>query len=456
MKILKMFGIVALYIILIFVYLISGLYRNFNENFLLSVAIIGILAIITIKYIVDMIKKGDNNKFKIIKGVSNLLFIGVVGSAMIVGSLCYEYQDKKIPFAMAWFKYAAEPEGYNEKFKTTTYKNNKIMHTEEQEVAIDLVKAYIDETVNFSKGIFGDFNYSDISIKLDYDRSVFDKRSDSKDLAGYYMIEEKTMYMSVEDIYQDFISGGNFITDDATGQTVILNYKKTFMHEYAHHLTYEFLKANEIDAAKIPTWFNEGISNYIGERGRKNIHVSEIEEIKKFEDITTPKDWQEESGKEGNTVYMQAHMAIDMIVNENGKEAIKEIILKTKEMSFDEAFEKVMGKSLIKFENELREDIKNEYEKYFSYEVELYDDKSIEAEAKVLEEYISLNKKNAKAYINLYRIYIANEDKAIKILEEGVKQNNSDKELLQQLKTAYEYSEQFGKAKEIEKMINSI
>lgn len=460
MKLFKVLGILLVYLVAIFTYLTTGLYRNFNENFIISILIIIMLLIVTVKYGMDILRKGERNKFKIIRGITNVLCIGLVGISLLASFICYEYQDKKIPFGIAWFKYTAEPLDYNEKFETTIYKNNKINHTKNQELILGLMKSYIDEAIEINKGIFGDFKSSQLTIKADYNREVFDKRAGTDNLAGYYMIEEKAMYISIEDIYDDFISGVRFIKDDKTGEDILLDYKKTFLHEYTHHITYEFLKSNKIQGTDIPTWFNEGISDYVANKGRANFFVSSIDEIKKFSEIETASQWQEESGKKGNTVYLQSYFAVDMIVKENGEEVIKEIIIKSKEHGFNKAFEIVTGKSLEKFENELEEDVKNQFGKYFSYEIIRNDDNNNEkVEAETLEKYLVSNEKNIDAYIRLYLIYINdldNEKRAIEVLEDGALKNPTNLEILQQLKTAYEYTGEEKKVREIQKVIKSL
>lgn len=460
MKILKILGFFLIYVLFLIVYGVNTLYSNYTETLILSIIIIIVLIIITGKYIIDIARKKDKDKYKIFEGIFSILFISIVVASMFVLKECYKYQDKKIPFGIAWFKYTAEPLDYNEKFETTIYKNSKINHTKEQELVLALMKSYIDEAIEINKGIFGDFKSTQLTIKTDYNREVFDKRAGTDSLAGYYMIEEKAMYISIEDIYDDFISGVRFAKDDKTGDDIILDYKKTFLHEYTHHITYEFLKSNKIQGTDIPTWFNEGISDYVANKGRANFFVSSIDEIKKFSEIETASQWQEESGKKGNTVYLQSYFAVDMIVKENGEEVIKEIIIKSKEHGFNKAFEIVTGKSLEKFENELEEDVKNQFGKYFSYEIIRNDDNNNEkVEAETLEKYLVSNEKNIDAYIKLYLIYINdldNEKRAIEVLEDGALKNPTNLEILQQLKTAYEYTGEEKKVREIQKVIKSL
>jgi len=50
---------------------------------------------------------------------------------------------------------------------------------------------------------------------------------------------------------------------------------------------------------------------------------------------------------------MHGYYVVDYLINEVGKDSIKEIILESKDMEFDDAFEEVVGVNINEFEENI-------------------------------------------------------------------------------------------------------
>lgn len=434
MWVFKGIGIVILYVITFISYIVGVVFLNFDQMIIVSIAIISALIAISIFDVYKAFKLKDNKKlkFRIIRWILNgILILSVVGIMLIINSE-YEvkwHKDEKL--FMAMIDFVAEPEEYDEKFINTNYLNNEIIHTKEQEIGLDLIKAYIDESIVNGKEILGEFDSSDVRVKLDYDNEVFkNRRGVDYQVGGFYLSNTKTFYLPVEDIYEDLIKVSGIKRSENTEEIQLINHKLTVKHEYSHHMFNDFLKHHQIDANQIPHWIDEGLASYIGSIGEIASASYNIREVVPFNEISDIKSWNESSEKNGGQTYNQAQIAIDMIIFEKGKLALRDILLNTKNMSFDKAFEKVIGKSFIDFEKEFKKEFENGFKDYNSKNREILKSNTEEIEVETLIKYIKSNPKNANSYIELWKKGWEENIKT-EILEAGIKNNPDSKELME-------------------------
>lgn len=432
MWIFKGIGILILYVIIFISYIVGVVFLNFNQMIIVSLAIISALIAISIFDIYKAFKLRNNKKlkFRIIRWILNgILILSVVGTMLIINSEYEVKWHKGEKLFMVMIDFVTEPEEYDEKFLNTNYLNNEIIHTKEQEIGLDLIKAYIDESIVNGKEILGEFDSTDVRVKLDYDNEVFkDRRGVDYQVGGFYISNTKTFYLPVEDIYEDLIKVSGIKRSENREEIQLINHKLTVKHEYSHHMFNDFLKYYQIDANQIPHWIDEGLASYIGSIGDVASASYNIREVVPFNEISDIKSWNESSEKNGGEIYNQAQIAIDMIIFEKGKLALRDILLNTKNMSFDKAFEKVMGKSFIDFEKEFKKEFENGFEDYNSKNREILKSNTEEIEVETLIKYIKSNPKNANSYIELWKKGWEENIKT-EILEVGIKNNPDNKEL---------------------------
>lgn len=448
MSLLRGIGNVLVYVIFYILYLFLSILLNFRWNIIISGTLMIIFFIIVTRQGINVFKryKGKIIKIKILSFILNIMMLFMIFISILVLKDFYKLEDKGVALYAIALKTEGESEEYNSKFKVLDYKNNKIFYTEEQESIIELIKEYINEANKKNKNIFGNFDLSTLSIKLDYDKNVFHKRSNNYKVGGYYLVDANSMYLSVEDPYIDVLKGYDLLYD--------FDFKETFLHEYTHHIVYEFMKKNNIDESKVPIWFIEGVSEYVGNLGNS---LYEPQKIIEFEKLTDYNNWNESISEVD--VYTQSNYAVSKIANQNGNIAIKNILLNIKNMNFNEAFKKVTGTEFKEFEYNFIKDFNNGFIEYNDL-VQYIDDYNINDETRVkcYEKYLEKNN-IISAYETLANIYanrLNNYEKAKATLKKCIENNPSSPEAWRYLALLYDEKgekslaeEAFNKEKEL-------
>lgn len=448
MSLLRGIGNVLVYVIFYILYLFLSILLNFRWNIIISGTLMIIFFIIVTRQGINIFKryKGKIIKIKILSFILNIMMLFIIFISILVLKDFYKLEDKGVALYAIALKTEGESEEYNSKFKVLDYKNNKIFYTEEQESIIELIKEYINEANKKNKNIFGNFDLSTLSIKLDYDKNVFHKRGNNYKVGGYYLVDANSMYLSVEDPYIDVLKGYDLLYD--------FDFKETFLHEYTHHVVYEFMEKNNIDESKVPIWFIEGISEYVGNLGNS---LYEPQKIIEFEKLTDYDNWNESISEVD--VYTQSNYAVSKIANQNGNIAIKNILLNIKNMNFNEAFKKVTGTEFKEFEYNFIKDFNNGFIEYNDL-VQYTDNYNINDETRVkcYEKYLEKNNV-ISAYETLANIYanrLNNYEKAKSTLKKCIENNPSSPEAWRYLALLYDEKgekslaeEAFNKEKEL-------
>ena len=448
MSLLRGIGNILVYVIFYILYLFLSILLNFRWNIIISGTLMIIFFIIVTRQGINIFKryKGKIIKIKILSFILNIMMLFMIFISILVLKDFYKLEDKGVALYAIALKTEGESEEYNSKFKVLDYKNNKIFYTEEQESIIELIKEYINEANKKNKNIFGNFDLSTLSIKLDYDKNVFHKRGNNYKVGGYYLVDANSMYLSVEDPYIDVLKGYDLLYD--------FDFKETFLHEYTHHVVYEFMEKNNIDESEVPIWFIEGISEYVSNLGNS---LYEPQKIIEFEKLTDYNNWNESISEVD--VYTQSNYAVSKIANQNGNIAIKNILLNIKNMNFNEAFKKVTGTEFKEFEYNFIKDFNNGFIEYNDL-VQYIDDYNINDETRVkcYEKYLEKNNV-ISAYETLANIYanrLNNYEKAKSTLKKCIENNPSSPEAWRYLALLYDEKgekslaeEAFNKEKEL-------
>lgn len=282
---------------------------------------------------------------------------------------------------------------YNNTFNNVKYKNDRIYYHNDLEPAMDLICAYIDKAKTQDTKIFGIMKHSTVSIKFDYDKQNFKNRNPAfKDYSGLYSPKDKKIYVLVEDCYK------NALTLKAASYEL----KYTVIHEYTHHMFFDFLNENNIESNNIPIWFNEGIADYVGYGQDESSLPKTLVEFKSMNNLTQ---WLNYNNN-GYDTYAQSRLAIRELINIKGNSVIRNIIMETKNRSFEDAFKFVTGFTLEEFKVQLDEDMKNDWERYYD---SLYNDDNIEdysdIQIKCLQKYLVQKPENIDARMDLAYLY---------------------------------------------------
>lgn len=118
-------------------------------------------------------------------------------------------------------------------------------------------------------------------------------------------------------------------------------------HEYTHYRFDKFCVKNEINTFSIPSWFNEGISEYIAYKefkpfrtggDYKDIPIKDLDSIISGDDIRVEK------------AYHKSYKLVEEIIKLKGTSVIESIIIDSKNNDFYKSLEKNLGMKLEKLE----------------------------------------------------------------------------------------------------------
>lgn len=329
----------------------------------------------------------------------------IIGGVLISCIYFIQYKNLQIlkenPKAVTVFDAAKErmtaqkmTDKYKSIFKTFNYKNITVYYHPSLEPALKLIKIYLIQAEEDTSKILSDTTGNPLTIYLDYDENVFRKLEPNLvNSQGFYIRAENRINILVKDCYEDILSLDIKSTD----------FKDTFMHEYCHYKLKEFIEAKGITFDRVPAWINEGLASYIGLEGASQIYQPKT--IMPFNQLMDPKEWMSQSNKTKGEVYVQAHYAVSQLILSRGEGIVEELLLSTKELDFEVAFEKIIGLNIQDYQIELKEDMKNGWSRYYSMIPLSYPKDISKDKISCLEEYININPFKVEPLFDLSTLY---------------------------------------------------
>ena len=337
-----------------------------------------------------------------------------------------------------------ETEEYRSELEETRYKNYKIVHNKEFKVTLPVVFAYLDMLEIRTNELLGFIPTDEVTIQIDYDEEVFFARrgveSDNSSIAGYYNSISSTIYMNIKDVCREVIMNLNkeITMPDNTKGFSDSSFREILFHEYFHYALSCFLKENDISRDNIPMWFDEGLAEYSSCNDKFTEEQIDYVSLLK---LNSRRDWSSIKNENKNSqVYDESMYAMYMIAKQNGENSFKDIVLKCKELSFEESFKEVMGISLEKFDDNLKNnftnysDVREEINKLSSnYEL------SRDLKMKCLEEYVKDND-DIRAYETLITFYENNKgfEETLSLIKRGIERYPEEASLWLRLGLFYE------------------
>ncbi|MBS4538916.1 tetratricopeptide repeat protein [Clostridium sp. D2Q-11] len=432
----KIFITMGIYLGLALVYMLAATYIDINNLYRVAIVfniLLGILIIYTI------IRMGIKNKgilfYKNKLGMTILITVlfALGGTSLGVSKL---YKEKLAGTSHETLnsltRKPQETAKSREPYQEYERENIKILYRKDVESALDLINVYIDEIQEDTEKVFGQVERQELTIKLT------DEETFRKDLlvdewtGGYYYEDLKQITIPVEDAYYDvFNTNLNY------------NFEEILRHEYSHYISHMFRIQNDISSDSMPHWFEEGVATTMEEEVFKKVMNTELKEIVPFSTISSSKDWRK------NQAYEQSNRAIYYLVTEKGEGIIKDILLKTKEMSFEEAFKTFSGKSIEEYESILRNFHANDWENY--PRVSYFPEVTIKEEKiQGLEEYIKEHPMDPKPIMKVAQLYLSQKKykETIRVLKLAIQVDPSNSLAWYQLGLSYTYTNDFNKAQD--------
>lgn len=227
------------------------------------------------------------------------------------------------------------------------YEHVSIYYQEENEKLIPLTVETLEWAEEISRDILG--QYDQIPIDMIFmDRNSIDQLSNLEGVAGYYSNFAKVMgvYIHPEDT--------EGILEEL--ETPLYSFQRRILHEYAHYATFRKRDEAELYGDSIPTWFIEGIAEYVAnDETEMNFDINQYK-ILPLESISLGDDWGQARRIETADPYMQSYLTVNYLIEVYGKKIVVELIEKTNETDgFYKALEQITGKTISQFEQEVIE-----------------------------------------------------------------------------------------------------
>ncbi|MEN8076386.1 hypothetical protein ABFP60_05440 [Clostridioides difficile] len=396
-----------------------------------------------------MINKIKKHKIKLIIGTSIAIALGasIYYANTPTGKEAIKYKINEIYYSKL------EDEEYKNEFKETLYKNYKILHNEESEVALPLLFSYLDKMELKATEIFGYIPKSQLTIQLDFNKEIFEERlsigDPQRDGAGYYNTVLNTIYMNVEDVYRDIIKDLHKVEkyDDGTFLMQSMTFKDRLFNLYYEYLTINYLKDNNLNKEIFPSWFIHGLREYYSSMSEPIYDTVEFLALEKFDEND---EWIKISEKKANSyLFAQSTYLIHKMIQLKGESGINKIIENCKTKSFNESFDEVMEISLDEFEDVVRKSYHTYDSEYYAISNSDYNE-DIDVKIQCLEEYIRFNEDDIRAYEFLGSLYGVNgeDEKAIDFLKDSIEKFPQEYILWWQLAVIYEKNNLHDLAKE--------
>lgn len=194
------------------------------------------------------------------------------------------------------------------------------------------------------------------AAELKSEKTRFDKLFGSK-VKDPLTIQIHESFHSDEASSENAITGGYYIANDSTLHISmdIESWQNILIHEYTHYRTHQFYKMNNLSIDQIPTWFEEGIAEFMA--GPLNLmSPSQLENISNFKKMDVTKGFQKLQQK-GFFPYAQSYFAVQVLVNTHGVEVIPELLKSQTMDAFYDNLESITQKSLSNFQADFLSDL---------------------------------------------------------------------------------------------------
>jgi hypothetical protein len=188
-----------------------------------------------------------------------------------------------------------------------------------------------EELANFDT-LFGDVDSTKLQIEMHNDTASLKAPTFMEDARGYYSSVNQTIHLA------------------PLGE----DWSYTLLHEYTHYRIHQFSKIHDLPLTRIPQWFQEGVSEYIGDNDRHfNLKVLKTVD---FHLLDSNKGFHQTLNQDFDP-YLQSYLAVELLVKEHNLEIIPELLLSETREEFYQNLEEVTKKSVVEFQQSFINDL---------------------------------------------------------------------------------------------------
>lgn len=373
-KILKQvsFSIVTILLITIFIIIIQLFLKSDQENMFLLLSFL-MIVIITIGIISKRIKISFlQGRFGAVLLVLIVIFICI--NIVILTMFNMALSDvlgkeltasEKLGFYKESFDRAIKRNNYTEKINVYS----ESMNNEEFEYItfyfndnidkkyINAAKKSLSKAEDSTEEILGNLEKENLKVILYDNDEEFKQNTDiAYDIYGFYD--------GIDTIHLDMSK-----YEDALQPMYI--FEDSFIHEYSHYIWRLYIDENDLNH-DMPLWFEEGVAEYIKNTGvlveYPEGSMIKMEELNK---MNTQEDFLRLMIDKDYDPYSQSYYAIDSLIEMKGINIITDILNKSKERDFYEAFSIATGMEVEEFQNIFIPKYIENYERRIEKEIEM-------------------------------------------------------------------------------------
>ncbi|MFC5711984.1 collagenase [Thalassorhabdus alkalitolerans] len=210
------------------------------------------------------------------------------------------------------------------------YGHVHIYYPEKEEEILSLTKDAFEQAMRKNEQLLGNYTKRQVDAVVLGAQEELTELAGVTDADGYYKDDEKFIGFLLHD--KEAILAGE--------KMIVFELQSTIMHEYTHYAFRQRIKDAGIDQSEMPIWFEEGVSEYVG----NDSEVESKTKILPFSQIKDKKTWDEAKKIENGDIYGQSFLAIDYLIEKYGIEIIQDIIKETKKAeSFNKGFYSATG-----------------------------------------------------------------------------------------------------------------
>ena len=218
------------------------------------------------------------------------------------------------------------------------YHHISIYYPDDSKELIPITKETLDWAMERNKELFGTVKEVPVDFILVQNEEELGDLSGLEEISGYYSDFEKVFAITYDN--EEFI----------TNETALYFFQKSILHEYTHYVFARLADDSDSGVSSYPAWFQEGISEYVGE-DQTIVEYSELNLVPLVE-LDTSEQWQNMRLQDDTDVYTQSYFAIKHLIDEHGAGILKEIINETNRSGdFEQGFKKATQMTMVEFEN---------------------------------------------------------------------------------------------------------
>ncbi|PSL41569.1 hypothetical protein B0H99_102253 [Planomicrobium soli] len=233
---------------------------------------------------------------------------------------------------------------------------------------VDKIDKFLEQEKGRIADFFGNENTSNLTIVFHDEFDTLAEATGFDDTGGYYDYDTREIHMVPDDY----------------------SWEITLLHEYSHHQSDLYSQKHGLAETRLPTWFEEGIANYLAGDTSDWYELEDVEIID-FHLLNHHYTFLDTYTRTFDP-YAQSFLAVESLVNAYGEEVLKTFLSARLPSKFYEMLEETTGMALVDFQETFLDDMieenKTEQKKYeLAYEAM---EKSNYAEAQNLIDELSI------------------------------------------------------------------